>query len=143
MAAAVRGGRTAGTILHWDRGVSTSPAKIRWLIDERGMRQSVDCTGVGWDNSVAEPACSSLIGALIHRYTFADRTTARRAIFAWINSYDTRRRHTSRGHIPPIESENEYPWARGQPGRVIYVTGQRGTPRPSDSPGGSRVNVCG
>jgi transposase InsO family protein len=41
---------------------------------------------------VAEAAWSSLKRELVHRYVFPDRATARRAIFAWINRYNSRRR---------------------------------------------------
>ncbi len=60
---------------------------------------------------MAESAWSSLKRELVSRYVFPDRASARRAIFAWINRYNTRRRHSSLGYIPPIEWENQY----GQP----------------------------
>ena len=61
-----------------------------------------------FDNSVAEAAWSSLKRELVHRYDFPDRATARRAIFAWINRYNTTRRHSTLGYIPPTEWENQY-----------------------------------
>mgnify|MGYP003527889141 CR=1 FL=1 len=36
------------------------------------------------------------------------RTVARRAIFAWINTYNHRRLHSSLGYIPPVEWENQH-----------------------------------
>lgn len=108
MAAAVRGGRTEGIIFHGDRGSQYLSGVYRDLIAELEMRQSVGRTGVCWDNSVAEAAWSSLKRELVHRYVFPDRATARRAIFAWINRYNTRRRHSSLGHIPPVEWEHQY-----------------------------------
>lgn len=80
----------------------------RAQITDLGMVQSVGRTGVCWDNSVAEAAWSSLKREVVHRYVFPDRATARRAIFAWINRYNTTRRHSSLGYIPPIEWENQY-----------------------------------
>jgi putative transposase len=44
----------------------------------------------------------------VHRYRFPDRATARRAIFAWINTYNHRRLHSSLGYIPPVEWEHQY-----------------------------------
>lgn len=108
MAAAARGGRTEGIIFHGDRGSQYLSGDYRDLIEVLGMRQSVGRTGVCWDNSVAESAWSSLKRELVHRYVFPDRATARRAIFAWINRYNTRRRHSSLGYIPPIEWEHQY-----------------------------------
>lgn len=108
MAAGARGHMTEGIIFHGDRGSQYLSGEYRGLIAELGMVQSVGRTGVCWDNSVAESAWSSLKRELVHRYVFPDRATARRAIFAWINRYNTRRRHSSLGYIPPIDWENHY-----------------------------------
>jgi putative transposase len=108
MAAGARGGVTEGIIFHGDRGSQYLSGEYRDLIAELGMVQSVGRTGVCWDNSVAEAAWSSLKRELVHRYQFPDRASARRAIFAWINRYNTSRRHSSLGYIPPINWENRY-----------------------------------
>lgn len=108
MAAGARGGVTEGIIFHGDRGSQYLSSEYRDLIAELGMVQSVGRTGVCWDNSVAEAAWSSLKRELVHRYQFPDRASARRAIFAWINRYNTSRRHSSLGYIPPINWENQY-----------------------------------
>jgi len=73
-----------------------------------GMVQSVGRTGVCGDNSVAESAWSSLKRELVHRYRFATRAEARRAIFAWINRYNSRQRHSTLGYIAPITWEQQY-----------------------------------
>lgn len=108
MAAGERGGHTAGIVFHGDRGAQYMSHEYRDLVAELGMVQSVGRTGVCWDNSVAEAAWSSLKRELVHRYVFPDRASARRAIFAWINRYNTRRRHSSLGYIPPDEWEQRY-----------------------------------
>ena len=108
MAAGARGGVTEGIIFHGDRGSQYMSGEYRDLITELGMVQSVGRTGVCWDNSVAEAAWSSLKRELVHRYQFPDRASARRAIFAWINRYNTSRRHSSLGYIPPTKWESQY-----------------------------------
>ena len=108
MAAATRGGATAGVIFHGDRGCQYVSGDYRQLVKNLKMRQSVGRTGVCWDNAVAESAWSSLKRELVHRYRFATRAQARRAIFAWINTYNSRRLHSSLGYIPPIEWEHRY-----------------------------------
>jgi transposase InsO family protein len=108
MAAGARSNVTDGIVFHGDRGSQYLSGDYRDLVAELGMVQSVGRTGVCWDNSVAEAAWSSLKRELVHRYRFPDRATARRAIFAWINRYNTRRRHSSLGYIPPVEWENHY-----------------------------------
>ena len=108
MAAAARGGVTEGIVFHSDRGSQCMSGDYRDLVEGLRMRQSVGRTGVCWDNSVAESAWSSLKRELVNRYDIPDRASARRAIFAWINTYNTRRRHSSLGYIPPNEWENQY-----------------------------------
>ena len=80
----------------------------RQLIADLDMVQSVGRTGVCWDNAVAESFWSSLKREVVHRYRFATRADARRAIFAWINRYNHRRLHSSLGYLPPIEWEQLY-----------------------------------
>ncbi len=108
MAVGARGGATSGIIFHSDRGAQYLAGDYRDQVAGLGMVQSVGRTGVCWDNSVAEAAWASLKRELVHRYTFATRAEARRAIFAWINRYNTRRRHSTLGYITPAEWENQY-----------------------------------
>ena len=108
MAAGVRGGATSGIIFHSDRGSQYLSADYATAIAAREMMQSVGRTGVCWDNSVAESFFSSLKREVIHRYRYQDRAGARRAIFAWINQYNTRRLHSSLGYLPPTKWENQY-----------------------------------
>jgi transposase InsO family protein len=108
MAAVARGDVTAGIIFHGDRGSQYMSGDYRARIGELGMRQSVGRTGVCWDNAVAEAFWSSLKREVVHRYRFATRAEARRAIFAWINTYNHRRLHSSLGYVPPVEWENQY-----------------------------------
>jgi len=107
MACAVRGGATKGIIFHSDRGsqyMSGDHAKAMW---RHQMRQSVGRTGVCWDNAVAESFFSSLKRELVSRYRFQTRADARRAIFAWINRYNTRRLHSSLGYRSPVDFETD------------------------------------
>ncbi len=108
MAAGIRGGVTAGIIFHSDRGSQYMSRAFAQAIRDRQMFQSVGRTGVCWDNSVAESFFSSIKRELVSRYRFEDRAGARRAIFAWINQYNTRRLHSTLGYLPPIEWENTY-----------------------------------
>ena len=108
MAVAARGGNIDGVIFHGDRGSQYMSAGYRDRLAELGMRQSVGRTGVCWDNAVAEAFWSSLKRELVHRYRFATRADARRAIFAWINWYNRSRLHSTLGYLPPIEWEQHY-----------------------------------
>jgi putative transposase len=108
MAVATRGGLVKDCIFHGDRGAQYMSGDYRKLVVGHKMVQSVGRTGVCWDNSVAESAWSSLKRELVHRYRFATRAEARRAIFAWINRYNSRRRHSTLGYIAPIAWEQTY-----------------------------------
>ena len=108
MAVGIRGGQVKVTIFHGDRGSQYMSHDYRQQVVGYGMVQSVGRTGVCWDNSVAESAWSSLKRELVHRYRFATRAEARRAIFAWINRYNSRRRHSTLGYIATIAWEQQY-----------------------------------
>ncbi|MGB3412106.1 MAG: IS3 family transposase [Microthrixaceae bacterium] len=108
MAAGQRGGATAGIVFHGDRGSQYMSSDYRQQVIDLGMRQSVGRTGVCWDNAVAESFWSSLKREVVHRYRFATRAEARRAIVAWLHRYNHRRLHSSLGYIPPVEWENQY-----------------------------------
>ena len=115
MAVGARGGRVTDVIFHSDRGSQYLSHDYRQRIVDLEMRQSVGRTGVCWDNSVAEAAWSSLKRELVHRYRFPTRADARRAIFAWINRYNTRRRHSTLGYIAPVQWEHHYHQPKANP----------------------------
>ncbi len=74
----------------------------------RQMRPSVGMTGVCWDNAVAESFWESLKRECLQDREFATRADARRAIFKWINWYNTSRLHSTLDDVPPIEWEQQY-----------------------------------
>jgi len=108
MAAGVRDGRTAGIIFHSDKGAQYLAKDYRDHLKSLKMVQSVGRTGVCWDNSVAESFFSSLKRELVHRYQFENHPRARRAIFGWINRYNTQRLHSSLGYRSPINWEHTH-----------------------------------
>lgn len=108
MAIAAHGGHVEGTVMHTDRGSQYLSAAFQAQVNEAGMRPSVGRTGVCWDNAAAESLWSSLKREVVHRYRFATRAEARRAIFAWINWYNQHRRHSALGYLSPIDYEQQY-----------------------------------
>jgi len=112
MAVAARGGDHAvhGVIVHADRGSQyTSNDYLDFCLDEkRQLRPSVGRTGVCWDNAVAESFWQSLKRECVQGRVFATRAEARRAIFRWINWYNTTRLHSSLDYVPPLEWEQQY-----------------------------------
>jgi putative transposase len=110
MAIAARGGaeRVAGVIAHADRGSQYTSNDYIDYCHERQLRPSVGRTGVCWDNAVAESFWESLKRECIQGRVFATRADARRAIFRWINWYNTSRLHSTLNSVPPIEWEQQY-----------------------------------
>ena len=110
MAVAARGGdhAVAGVISHADRGSQYTSNDYLDYCHARQMRPSVGRTGVCWDNAVAESFWESLKRECVQNRIFATRAEARRAIFRWINWYNTSRLHSSLNDIPPLEWEQQY-----------------------------------
>jgi transposase InsO family protein len=108
MAVAARGGTAAGVIAHADRGSQYTSNEFLDCCVAHQLRPSVGRTGVCWDNAVAESFWASLKRECLQGRIFATRAEARRAIFRWINWYNTTRLHSSLNHIPPIEWEQQY-----------------------------------
>ena len=110
MAVAARGGdkAVAGVLAHADRGSQYTSNDYIDYCQDRQMRPSVGRTGVCWDNAVAESFWESLKRECVQGRVFATRAEARRAIFRWINWYNTTRLHTSLNSVPPIEWEQQY-----------------------------------
>jgi putative transposase len=110
MAVAARGGdhAVAGVIAHADRGSQYTSNDYLDFCQARQMRPSVGKTGICWDNAVAESFWESLKRECLQGRVFATRAEARRAIFRWINWYNTARLHTTLNGVPPLEWEQQY-----------------------------------
>jgi putative transposase len=103
-----RSAAMAGAVFHSDLGSQYLSGDYRGLRERLGLRQSAGRVGTCFDNSAAESFWSSLKRELVHRYRFATREEAKRAIIAWINRYNAVRLHSSIGYVPPIEWEISY-----------------------------------
>jgi len=108
MAVATRAGRVAGVIGHADRGSQYTSNDYLDFCQAHQLRPSVGRTGICFDNAVAELFWESLKRECLQGRVFATRADARRAIFRWINWYNTSRLHTSLDGIPPAEWEQQY-----------------------------------
>ena len=101
MAVAARGGdkAVAGVICHADRGSQYTANDYIDFCHDRQMRPSAGRTAVCWDNAVAESFWESLKRECLQGRVFATRAEARRAIFRWINWYNTSRLHSTLDHV--------------------------------------------
>ena len=110
MAVAARGGdqAVAGVIAHADRASQYTSNNYIDYCGDRQMRPAVGRTGVCWDNAVAESFWESLKREGVQGRVFATRAGARRAIFKWINWYNTTRLHSTLNDLAPLEWEQQY-----------------------------------
>lgn len=107
MAVAVRGGRDAiaGVILHTDQGSEYTAGRVRGACDRLGIRQSMGRPGSALDNAVIESWHSTVEFELRRLEHFATRAEARARVAAWIEEYNTVRRHSALRMLPPIAYE--------------------------------------
>jgi transposase InsO family protein len=108
MATAVRGGKNVvdGAIFHTDRGSTYTAATFTALCQRLGIRQSMGRVGSCFDNAASEAFFSTLEHEVLSRHHFATKAEAHAVITAWCHDfYNTRRRHSSAGLLPPIEYE--------------------------------------
>jgi transposase InsO family protein len=108
MAIAARGGVVDGVIGHADRGTQYTSNDYLEFCGEHHIRPSVGRTGICWDNAVAESFWESLKRECLYGKVYETRAEARRAIFRWINWYNTRRLHSSLDYVPPVDWEQQY-----------------------------------
>ena len=107
MAAAVRGGRgqVAGVVFHTDCGSEYTAGSFRRICQRLGIRQSMGRPGSALDNAVIEAWHSTLEWELRSLRTFTTRAEARAAVAAWIEEYNTARRHSALGMRSPVAYE--------------------------------------
>ncbi len=95
-----------GLIFHSDRGVQYASGAYRERLGEHRMVASMSRKGDCWDNAVAESFFATLEHELFAREQWATHAEARRAIFAYIETwYNRERRHSSLGYASPSEYE--------------------------------------
>jgi putative transposase len=105
MAAAVRGGQVAGVIMHTDQGSEYTAARVRQACTRLGIAQSMGRPGSALDNAVIESWHSTLEFELRSVEHFPTRAAARARVPAWIQDYNTCRRHSALGMRSPLDYE--------------------------------------
>ncbi|MBC3186848.1 IS3 family transposase, partial [Corynebacterium sp. zg-331] len=107
MAYTLRGEVPEGLVFHADRGTQFTSDQLWQVCQQLGITQSVGCTGVCFDNAMAESFWSTLKTEFYDRRKWATQDQARKAVARWIEVvYNRRRRHSKIGMISPVEFEN-------------------------------------
>ena len=105
MAVAVRGGQVPGVIFHTDQGSEYTAAAFRAACQRLSVSQSMGRPGSALDNAVIESWHSTVEFELRRIEHFATRAAARAGVAAWIEDYNTARRHSALGMLAPVAWE--------------------------------------
>jgi putative transposase len=105
MAVAVRGGQVPGVIFHTDQGSEYTARSFQAACGRLGACQSMGRPGSALDNAVIESWHSTVEFELRRIEHFATKAAARAEVAAWIEEYNTTRRHSSLGMRSPIAYE--------------------------------------
>lgn len=96
-------------IHHSDLGVQYVAIRYSERLDEAGIARSVGSRGDSYDNAAAESVNSLYKKELIHQdgpWEGAGEVTL--ATLEWVSWYNNERLHSTCGHIPPKEHEDNY-----------------------------------
>jgi putative transposase len=104
---AVRERRPQSEVLHHsDRGVQYACDDYQGMLARHGLQPSMSRRGNCYDNAVTESFFGTLKTELVHHQSYATREAARQSLFEYIEVfYNRQRRHSSLGHLSPLEYE--------------------------------------
>jgi putative transposase len=105
MALAIRGGQAPGVIFHTDQGGEYTARSFRAACQRLGVQQSMGRPGSALDNAVIESWHSTLEFELRSVEHFTTRAAARVKVAAWIEDYNTNRRHSACQMMSPVNYE--------------------------------------
>jgi putative transposase len=105
MALAVRGGHAPGVIFHTDQGSEYTARTFRQACQRLGIRQSMGRPGSALDNAVIESWHSTLEWELRRPEHFTTKAQAKVRVSAWIEDYNTNRRHSACQMMSPASYE--------------------------------------
>jgi transposase InsO family protein len=98
----------AGLVHHSDRGSQYAAGDYRKVLAARGITVSMSRKGDCWDNAPMESLNGTFKVECVHGEHFPTREHAKQAITEYIGYYNTERRHSSLGYIPPAQFEHRW-----------------------------------
>ena len=102
-------GSLLGAIFHSDHGAQYTSKDFTQLCTSLGVIQSMGAVGTSADNALAESFNASLKRETVQgAHAWPDQASSRRAVFGWVNRYNTRRRHYNCGQQAPIVYEQQH-----------------------------------
>ena len=96
-----------GLILHSDRGSQYASSRLRQMLKENNIQQSMSSKGNCYDNAPTESFFSTLKRELVYRESYKTREEAKQSLFEYIEIfYNRKRRHSTLGYVSPFQFEN-------------------------------------
>ena len=105
MAIAARGGQVPGVVFHTDQGSEYTARSFQAACQRLGVTQSMGRPGSALDNAVIESWHSTLEFELRSVEHFNTKAAARAKVAAWIEDYNTSRRHSACQMMSPVDYE--------------------------------------
>jgi transposase InsO family protein len=105
MAITVRGGQVPGVVFHTDQGSEYTARSFQAACQRLGVTQSMGRPGSALDNAVIESWHSTLEFELRRLEHFTTKAQGRAKVAAWIEDYNTHRRHSACQMLPPVTYE--------------------------------------
>jgi transposase InsO family protein len=105
MAITVRGGQVPGVVFHTDQGSEYTARSFQAACQRLGVTQSMGRPGSALDNAVIESWHSTLEFELRSVEHFTTKAAARAKVAAWIEDYNTHRRHSACQMMSPVNYE--------------------------------------
>ena len=97
---------TGELILHSDRGSQYASKKLRQILKENNITQSMSSKGNCYDNAPTESFFSTLKRELVYRTSYKTREEAMQSLFEYIEVfYNRQRRHSTLGYLSPMQFE--------------------------------------
>ena len=94
-------------ILHSDRGSQYASHRLRQMLKENNIQQSMSSKGNCYDNAPVESFFSTLKRELVYRENYKTREEAKQSLFEYIELfYNRQRRHSTLGYLSPLQFEN-------------------------------------
>ena len=98
--------RPEAVIHHSDQGCQYTSLAFGARCRESGVALSMGSVGDCFDNAMAESFFATLECELLARTSLSTHAEARAAVFDFVEGwYNTRRRHSALGYVPPLEFE--------------------------------------